>query len=312
MIISASRRTDIPAFYSEWFLKRLAAGFVLVPNPFFPQQIRRVELSPAAVDCLVFWTKNPAPLLPKLERLADYTYYFHFTLNPYDRTIETGLPEQSERIATFRALAERIGKERVVWRYDPILFSAAHSLKYHLEQFASLAERLGPYTERCMVSFLDFYQKTVRNMAAIAPYDPGDAQLTELAAGLAAIARSHGLTLETCCERLDLERLGIRRGRCIDDRLIARLSPRPVRFRKASGQREYCGCVAGVDIGVYNTCRHDCLYCYANTSRKSVARATAAYHPDAPLLCGSLDQTADIPGQPSSPAAEQPQLELFE
>jgi hypothetical protein len=311
LIISASRRTDIPAFYSDWFLRRLAAGFVLVPNPFFPQQLRRVDLAPEAVDCIVFWTKNPGPLLPRLDSLAGYCYYFHFTLNPYGPRIETALPEQPELIATFQALSERIGRERVVWRYDPILFSAAHGLNYHLEQFARLAERLGPYTERCVISFLDFYEKTVRNMAAVAPYDPGDAQLAELAAGLARIARDHGLVLETCCERLDLDAIGIRHGRCIDDRLIARLSPKPVRFRKASGQREGCGCVASVDIGVYNTCRHDCLYCYANQNRTRVAQRTAAYDPDAPLLCGSANP-AQTPFQTVSDAPGHPQLKLFE
>lgn len=152
MIISASRRTDIPAFYAPWFLNRLGEGHVLVPNPFNPRSVSRVSLRPDAVDCIVFWTKNPAPMLPRLGELNGFKYYFQFTLNPYGKDIERNLPSIEERIETFRKLSEMIGKERVVWRYDPILINETYDTRFHREAFARLARKLSNHTERCMGS----------------------------------------------------------------------------------------------------------------------------------------------------------------
>ena len=158
MIVSASRRTDIPAFYAPWFYNRLKEGYVLVPNPFNPRTVSRVGLTPDTVDCIVFWTKNPAPMLDGLERLRDYRYYFQFTLNPYGRDMERNLPALEARLGTFRRLAERIGPERVIWRYDPVLLGGAYDIRFHTGAFAALAAGLKGYTERCMIGFLDFYR----------------------------------------------------------------------------------------------------------------------------------------------------------
>jgi len=159
MIISVSRRTDIPAFYSDWFFKRLEEGFVLVRNPMNPQQVSKVSLSKAVVDCFVFWTKNPKSMLEKLPLLAGYDYYFQFTLNPYDQEIEVNLPKKAEIIKTFIELSNLIGKDRVIWRYDPILLTDKITIGDHLEYFNILAGQLGDYTRKCVISFLDQYQK---------------------------------------------------------------------------------------------------------------------------------------------------------
>lgn len=158
MIISASRRTDIPAFYSQWFFNRIKEGYVLVPNPYHPKMISKISLSPAVVDCFVFWTKNPAPMLNQLEKLQDYNYYFQFTLNPYGEKLENHLPSINKRMDTFKKLADKIGRERVIWRYDPILTNEEYNVSFHQEAFARIADELKDHTAKCMLGFIDHYQ----------------------------------------------------------------------------------------------------------------------------------------------------------
>ncbi len=166
MIISASRRTDIPAYYSDWFFNRIKEQYVLARNPRNFRRISRVPLSPNVVDGIVFWTKNPAPMLAKLDKLKDYTFYFQFTLTPYGRDMEPGIgSKQDSIIPSFQRLADTIGPERVIWRYDPVLLSDVYTEKYHLKHFEKLAGRLSGYTRRCTISFLDMYRNTKRNAA---------------------------------------------------------------------------------------------------------------------------------------------------
>ena len=265
MIISASRRTDIPAYYGRWMLERLKTGSVSVRNPFNPKQIREISLSPYKIDCIVFWTKNPAPMLPLLHEIdaMGYRYYFQFTLTPYDRTIEKYLPPKTELIRTFRQLSEQIGKQKIVWRYDPILFTAKYGVAEHIRCFQSLAERLTPYTERCVISFLDFYRKTERNMAECPVIRPGESMIAETAGAFKNIAENHALELRSCCEGLEL--YGIRSGACIDPELVEKLTLKPLPIKKDKSQRPLCNCAPSVDIGSYNTCGNGCIYCYANT-----------------------------------------------
>lgn len=159
MILSVSRRTDIPAFYSDWFFNRLQAGFVDVRNPMNIHQISRIKISPDVVDCIVFWTKNPKKMLDRLDELSGYNYYFQFTINPYDKQIEHYVPQKSEVIATFQALSMKIGPEKVIWRYDPILLTNKIDVNYHIKYFNELAKRLNGYTNRCVISFVDLYKK---------------------------------------------------------------------------------------------------------------------------------------------------------
>lgn len=168
MILSASRRTDIPNYYMDWFLRRIREGYVDVRNPINPHQISRIALSPSVVDCIVFWTKNPENMLPHLGELAAYPYYVQFTLTSYGRDIEPNLPDKKDRlIPTFQALSSKIGKERVVWRYDPIFLNQRYTVSYHLAAFSEIARRLRGYTERVVISFIDLYAKTKRNTAGL-------------------------------------------------------------------------------------------------------------------------------------------------
>lgn len=284
MIISASRRTDIPAFYSDWFFNRLHDGFSLVRNPMNVHQISKISLSKDTVDCFVFWTKNPGSMLAShsddMKRLeAEIPFYFQFTVNPYDKSIEPGVPEKKYIFDTFITLSKLIGKECVIWRYDPIIFTDRISFDYHVKYFEYIANVLAPYTNKCVVSFLDFYKKTERNMANINFYDPDLSHKLELSIKLFEIASSLKLSLVTCAEMLDLSSIGIEHGQCIDSGLIAHLCGGRVLAPKDKNQREECGCVESIDIGAYNTCRHGCRYCYANFSQATVEKQCSLHNP---------------------------------
>ncbi len=286
MIISCSRRTDIPAFYSDWFVNRLREGYVLVRNPMNAKQIRRVSLAPSDVDCIVFWTKDPSPMLDRLQLLKGYNYYFQFTLTPYGKDIEPHLPPKAEIVDTFIKLSDKIGKKRIIWRYDPILLSASITIDYHLERFHDLARQLSGHTERCMISFLDMYRHIQGRMADHSVRPPDESETRTLAEHLMRIAGSYHISMATCAEEIDLADLGIEHGRCIDDRLISELTGIKLNLPKDKYQRERCGCVASVDIGEYNTCRHSCRYCYANVSQKKIEKNESLHYSQSPLLIG--------------------------
>lgn len=289
MIISASRRTDIPAYYSDWFFHRLKERFVLVRNPMNARQISRIDLSPDVVDCIVFWTKNPKPMLTELHRLRDYAYYFQFTLTSYGSDIEPYVPSKSsEVIRTFQTLSDAIGPHRVVWRYDPILINAKYSADYHIKYFERLCSHLSGYTEKCVISFMEFYSKISTAADKLGIVRITDEQKREIARSLAEIAAGYGLKMEACAQSLDFE--GIERARCIDDRLISRIVGCPIVADKDKNQRLECGCVESIDIGLYNTCRHGCKYCYANHSAATVESNADRYDVHAPLLCGEVGE----------------------
>ena len=165
MIISASRRTDIPTYYSEWFFNRIEEGYALVRNPMNAHQISKISLRPDVVDGIVFWTKNPTPMMTKLDRLKDYTYYFQFTLNAYGQDVEASIPSKNNVIIpAFQKLSDMIGPEKVIWRYDPIFLNETYTFEYHIHYFEELAKRLSPYTKKCTISFLDFYRNTEKTL----------------------------------------------------------------------------------------------------------------------------------------------------
>ena len=291
MIISASRRTDIPAFYTDWLIKRLRQGSVLVRNPFNPLQVSRVSLDPQVVDCIVFWTKNPAPLLqqlPEIERLG-HRFLVQYTLNGYDRSLEQHVPPLRERLVTFRRLAERIGPDRVLWRFDPILFTRSHGPDAVLRSFAHLAVHLGGWTRQCTISFLSLYAKCRRNLAGIDLLESTDAEKRRFIDHLSALAHDNNISLKSCCDPFLHKMGGIEPARCIDAGLIADITGFPLSIPTDKGQRPGCGCAASIDIGAYDTCPHGCRYCYANASPERLAAKREEYDPGGPLLVGALN-----------------------
>lgn len=289
MIISASRRTDIPTYYSNWFFNRIMDGYVLVRNPMNAHQISRINLSPDVVDGIVFWTKNPIPMLDKLDRLQDYMYYFQFTLNSYGQDVEPHVPsKQKYIIPAFQKLSDSIGPERVIWRYDPIFLNETYSPEYHVRYFEKLAKILHQYTKKCTISFIDLYRNTQKNVKGLELQSFSTDQQKQLAKSLSEIAHGYGLKMDTCAEGIELEQYGIQHARCIDDRLFGELLNCPLKVGKDKNQRLECGCIESLDVGAYNTCRNGCLYCYANYSQKSVEINSTRHNPQSPLIFGEV------------------------
>lgn len=289
MIISASRRTDIPTYYADWFLNRIKAGFVYVRNPVNAHQISHIDLSPEVIDGIVFWTKNPIPMLKRLDILQDYIYYFQFTLNSYGPDVEQNIPSKEKIIIpAFQQLSDLIGPNRVIWRYDPIFLSETYTMDYHIHYFEKLAKRLSHYTKKCTISFLDLYRNTEKNIAKLSPSEFSIEQQDFLAGRIAEIAHSYGLEVDTCAEKIELEKYGIKHAHCIDGQLLETLSGCPLRVKKDKYQRLECGCIESLDIGAYNTCRNGCRYCYANYSEKAVRTNSDKHDPDGPLLLGEI------------------------
>jgi len=287
MIISASRRTDIPAFFSQWFMERIRAGYCLVTNPFNPRQVPRVSLAPEDVDAIVFWTRNAAPLLPHLRELdvRGYRYYFQYTLTGYPRVLEPHAPAREAAVQTMRQLSSMVGPARVVWRYDPILVSSRTTFDYHLHNFKDLTRSLSGLVERVVISLADRYAKAARNLAPLArdglvvDWEPQTSPgFPDFVRKMAAMAASAGMEMTSCAEEIDLLPLGVKPGACIDGDIVTRVLGVHVGNTKDKSQRKACRCVVSRDIGSYNTCGHGCTYCYATTNhghaRKLLKKST--------------------------------------
>ena len=289
-VISVSRRTDIPAFYTEWFMNRVRSGFCHWMNP-FGGQVYRVSLGPDDCLALVFWTRNPRPLMPYVSELRErgYRFYFHYTLNGYPQEIDSHSPPVKTAAATLRQLAEMIGPDLVMWRYDPVIFSATTPMTYHLERFDSLSAALQGSSRRCYVSFLDSYGKTERNLrrlkdqAGLQLRRPDPDEQHELLARFADIADARDMTIHVCCDQAPSD-IPAKQAHCIDADIIGHLRPDIDHRLKSVPSRPGCGCVQAVDIGAYDTCTFGCVYCYATNSRDAATRRRANHDPGDSIL----------------------------
>ena len=307
MILSVSRRTDIPACYSDWFFERLRESFVYTRNPMNPGQVSRLELSPETVDCIVFWTKNPHPMLTRLAELEPYPYYFQFTLTSYGRDVERNLPHKREvMIPVFQRLAGQIGSKRVIWRYDPILFTKRYTTEYHLRAFQQIAEALRGYTEKCVISFVDTYAKNARKLQALGVQELPREELEVFAASLCAIAKENGMEMASCSEQIDLMHCGISHNACIDKDLIEEITGCKLKGTRDKNQRGACGCMESIDIGTYHTCTNGCVYCYANHSDARVLEARAMYDVHSPILCSRIGETDKVTKRKAGSLREMP------
>ena len=289
MILSVSRRTDIPCYYSDWFYNRIKEGFVYVRNPMNDHQISRISLSPKVVDCIVFWTKNPEKMLARMDELAAYQYYFQFTLTGYGTDMEPNVPhKKNHMIQVFRQLSGKIGADRVVWRYDPIIFSDIYTPAYHLRAFRQLAEALQGYTQKCIISFVDIYARNRTRMDTLHLQEPGSTEFHFFLSEISRIAADHQMELATCAEKADLEAYGIKHNSCIDKDMIEKILDCRIQVDRDKSQRLECGCIESIDIGTYNTCLNGCIYCYANYSDENVRRNCVNYDPASPILFGEI------------------------
>jgi hypothetical protein len=291
MIISASRRTDIPAFYAEWFINRIRAGYCTVPNPVNPKRISYVSLSPSDVDVIVFWTRNAKPLIKRLAELdrRGFRYYFQYTILANPRIIDPKSPPTQTSIETLQYLADHMGPDRVIWRYDPIVITNQCPSYYHLEKISYIASTLRGYTKRLIISMLDTYKHTEKRMRSLEAKGlrvwllDGE-RFQCFIKSIVEIAKANGMEIFSCAEESGLDRLGVASGKCVDDRLIEKVFKIAVTHKKDPHQRPACGCVMSKDIGVYDTCLFNCVYCYATRNLASVKRKFLKHDPKSPSL----------------------------
>lgn len=279
----------MPQYYFDWFLNRLRDGYVLVRNPTKVGAIRRVPLSPDVVDGIVFWTKNPAPMLDRLPELAAYPYYVQFAINPYDNEMESALPPREERIETFLRLSEAAGAERTVWRYSPLLLSPKYTPAFHAAQFAEIAERLRGETTTCNLSFLDMYGKIREAMRTMQVEETSKGQKRLIAGELAKIAAENGIELRACCDAQLLAE-GIPPARCVSAELLSQIAGKRLSVPKDAHQRPACLCAESVDVGAYDTCPNGCRYCYANHSAATARARSERHDPASPILGDGITQ----------------------
>jgi len=328
VVISASRLTDIPAFYANWFINRLHEGYAVRYNPFNRNQKMKVFFRDTKV--VVFWTKNPKPLIPYLKELDDrgIHYYFQFTLNDYEAEgFEPNVPPLQNRLETFKTLSDLIGKDKVIWRFDPLIVSPTLTPRDLLTKIWTVGKLLKGYTEKLVFSFVDVntYRRVQNNLVKetnlyskveVEKAELNDTQITEIAEGLVKIRdrwKSEGwdISLATCAEKFDLQKYGIEHNHCIDGALMKRIfkedkellyylnygklpeknllfdvdlqipqKPVDMRDKGQLQNREFCGCMISKDIGMDNTCSHNCVYCYANTSKEAVNKNRALHQDD--------------------------------
>lgn len=296
MIISASRRTDIPRFYSPWFFRRLEEGFVHVRNPMNPRQVSCISLKKEVIDCICFWTKDPLPMLSKIPWLIEkeYPFYFQFTLTPYKKELEVNVREKSEIIKTFITLSELIGAEKMVWRYDPIILNEKYTIPYHFKAFEEFCSKLCGYTQTVYISFVDIYRKIKKQTLTAALREITKEEMILIAEGFSEIGAHYGMRIRSCCEEILLTVPGIYKGSCIDPELVERILNRPIKRLKAVSQREGCNCIESVDIGAYDTCSNGCLYCYANTSVEGAIKNQKIHDVRGSLLIGAITESDKV------------------
>lgn len=293
MIINTGARTDTVQYYSERLLKRFKEGFVYARNPLFPNKVIRYELKPELVDCVEFCSKNYAPILPRLHEITSkFNTHFHYTITAYGKDVEPGVPSIEESIKTLVALKKLVGRERIVWRYDPILLTEKYTTKLHFETFRKLAEQLAPHIERCIFSFVEMHRKVKMNMPEIIPMN--DADKEKIAEGIGKIAAEFGIFIQTCGTNGDFSKYGIHRSGCMTLEMLGKANNVEFRDLKHKGTREGCHCIESRDIGCYDSCLNGCKYCYANINPRKSAENFKLHDPNSPILLGDIRETDTI------------------
>jgi hypothetical protein len=289
MILNTGGRTDTVQYYTKWLLKRFEEGYVLSRNPLFPNKVTRYELTPDKVDCVVFCSKNYEPILNDLTGITSrFNTYFHYTITAYGKDIEPGVPDIEKSMETLKKLSAIVGKQRIAWRYDPVLLTEKYTIQSHLETFEMMTKELAPYVDRCIFSFVEMYKKLKTNMPELIPLT--DADKEELARGLGTIAAKYGLYLQTCGTNGDYSRYGIHSSGCMSLDILGGANGITFKNLKHKGMRDGCHCIESRDIGAYDTCLNGCKYCYANKNPEKAFENYKYHDLDSPLLLGHLKE----------------------
>ena len=288
MILNVSGRTDIVAFYSTWFLNRYQEGFLDVRNPFYPEQVSRIDFND--VDAIIFCTKNPIPILDKINKIKK-PFLFHITLTPYKKDIEPNVPNKKKIIEAIKQLSNQIGKDRIYIRYDPIFLNTQYNLEYHIRAFTKLCTELNGYTKHIIISFLDeHYQNVKRHLSDLERVELTEEHYRQIGTNFSRIAKENNMTVQTCCEEHNLIEYGLIKEDCLSSTLAYQLTGKTT-FKKWTARKDKnCGCMEMVDIGVYNTCQHFCKYCYANYDENKVKNNIQHHNESGSLLIGNLKE----------------------
>ncbi len=291
MLINTGQRTDIPAFYSQWFANRLNEGYVCVRNPYNPSQVSRYRLDPSVVDCIAFCTKNPYPMFKYMDLLRPYGQFWYVTITPYGRDVEPNVPDKHKLLDDFRQLSEMVGINSIGWRYDPIFITPKYSFDYHLRAFNTMCTELDGYTDNVVISFIDLYAKVKRNFPEVQEVDREEGMA--LAKELISIAGSHNMTVRPCGEGTYLSELGADCSGCMTIPIYEKAIGKSLKVPTWKPSRDVCACYLSCDIGAYDTCQHLCRYCYANSDPDAVRRNYRRHNPSSPFLIGDI-QDGDV------------------
>lgn len=309
MILNTGSRTDIPAYYSDWFYNRIDEDFVLTRNPYNPTQVLKYILDPSVVDILVFCSKNPLPMLSRINKLRDFRQFWFVTLTPYGRDIEPNVPKKTDVINTIKQLSNLVDSRAVGYRYDPIFITEKYSLDYHLRAFEKIAKELSGYVNFCVISFIDLYEKTKRNFPLARKVTPYEQDF--LVKNFALIGEKYNIHIRSCCENKDFSKYGIDVTGCMTKEVLENATNcKLIVPNNKKSPRTECNCLLGADIGMYNTCPHGCLYCYANYNKDVVKKNYALHNPNSPLLTGELRKD-DVIVQVNQQSYIDSQLRLF-
>lgn len=293
MIINTGGRTDTVQYYASWLLRRFSEGYVFSRNPLFPHRVTRYALTPDKVDCVVFCSKNYKPILPRLHEITDrFHTYFYYTITAYGKEIEPGVPSIQESMETLIALSKQVGKQRVAWRYDPVLLTRDYTIQRHLETFERMAKVLTPHIDRCIFSFVEMYKKLETNMPEIIPLSERD--MDTLAQGLGGIAAKYSIFLQTCGTNGDYTHYGIHPSGCMTLAILGKANGITFKNLKHKGMRRGCHCIESRDIGAYDTCLNGCKYCYANKNPQKAFENYRYHDPASPLLLGHVQREDSI------------------
>jgi len=288
VLIHTGGRTDTVQYYSEWLLNRFREGYVFSRNPLFPENVTRYELTPEKVDCVLFCSKNYEPVLPRLTEITGrFHTYFFYTVTAYGKDIEPGVPSIDDSIKTLLSLERIVGRQRITWRYDPVLLTQAYTAERHFDTFRHIASHLAGHVAGCVFSFVELYRKVPFNMPELVPLTIR--QMEQLAEGLGAAAAEYGIPVQTCGTDMDLSRFGIGRSGCVSLESLGKANGTAFRPLAHRGMRHGCHCMESRDIGAYDTCINGCRYCYANQSPQRALENYKRHDPASPVLSGTID-----------------------
>ena len=309
MILNTGSRTDIPAYYSNWFYQRIEDGYVIVRNPYNPTQVTKYILSPGVIDAIVFCTKNPAPMLDRLDELKDFDMFWFVTITPYGKDIEPFVPDKDAVMDSFISLSRTVGPAKMSWRYDPIFIDEKYDVDFHINAFRKMSEKLKGSTNQVVVSFIDLYEKTKKNFPGVKSVSFSDQEM--LIDAFSKIARENNMQIHLCCEREELVRDNVDASGCLSQGVLEDAIGTHLKVPKPQNARAECQCLLGADIGAYNTCGHGCKYCYANYDRETVVYNMKHHDPMSPLLVGELNED-DVVHEANQKSWKDGQMSIFD